>query len=74
MSDVCVVHCSHPSMPRLEFWMDLVPSVNLSYVFFLHSADVMNWNEILKIILSVACRSRWTLPNFWIFLKKASKS
>ena len=35
-------------MPRLEFWIDLVPFDYLNYVFlFLHSADVMNRNEIL---------------------------
>ena len=48
MSDVCIFYCSHPSMPRLEFWIDLVPFDYLNYVFlFLHSADVMNRNEIL---------------------------
>ena len=47
MSDVCIFHCSHPSMPKLGFWMDLVHFDNLNYVFFLHSSDVMNRNENL---------------------------
>ena len=31
-----IFHCSHPSRPRLEFWMDLVPFDNLNYVFLFY--------------------------------------
>ena len=49
LSDVCIFHCSHPSMPKLEFWIDLVPFDNLNYIFCLHSVDVMIWNENLLL-------------------------